>query len=1425
MLSLWCAVAQAERYTVPLLVPAGESGEPQGLLRIANATEESGAVEMYAIDDAGVRSGPVTFTLNAASVAEFTATDLESGNAVLGLTGGIGTEVGDARLEIQTDLQIVPLTFVRAADGTLSAMHDTVRGASADASGRYVYDVPVFNPSTEMTQISRLRLINPGDEAATVTIEGLDDTGSEASGGDVSLTLAAGGARTLTAQQLEAGEEGVTGQFGAGTGKWRLAVSSDRPLEVVNIVASAAGYWNNLSTTAAPGPAPANLGAFNARIAGKAVVSRTTDAVATLVTATGEQFSETVESDGVTATHTGDYGYAGIGPDAGRLTLAYDGGDVCASNLYFASRTSGWFASHCTGSDNPAEGTWLGGSWSVEDEEDDGGDGTVAETTYGVDEALPGVPTSGFFIPAVTGGGSRVSASAAGTTISLDNGGYFELNDGTRYTCAATGGCTVVNGVVTAGTVTGRAAGTGEVDRFPSFRTADSPGNQSYTVGTAIDTLTLPEASGGNGDLSYSLSPTVPGLTFNAGTRQLSGTPSTAGTYSMTYAVTDEDADTDALGFTITVSPETSVEGSLGVCDVGMTLMSGQSCTYPGTTDAFSVNARGRGSFLTFLAGIRIRINNETINGRTYDFEASHQGDGVWRINRVAGSTEAPTNGGTGTGSTDTSPSFAAGSGPGSQTYTVGTAIATLELPEASGGDGALTYGLAPSVPGLTFNSTTRQLTGTPTAEASYNMAYTVTDEDGDTDTLNFAITVQVSGSVAESFALQTDDGNSSPEGMVYANDRFYVLDSSDRKAYAYSASGQREPASDFDLHDSNADSEDITHADGRFYVLDWLDDKVYAYSASGQRDEASEFDLHEDNSRADAIAYHNGRFYVSDWLADKVFAYSESGERDEPADFELVGGNPHTESIVYAIGRLFVLDSNTNVYAFSESGERVATADFSLQGGYGDLVGMTHADGRFYVVDESDDKVYAYSASGRREPSADFELPVEEANTDPAGITYTGSRYYVLDDSDYKVYAYSASGERDASADFDLSDRNDTPRGIAYFDGRFYVVDSADDSIFAYSTSGERDASADFDLGADSRFPRDITYANGRFYVVDSTLEKVHAYSASGERDTAVDFDLHDENSGARGITFAKDRLFVVDTFDDKVYAYFIHNGQRDASADFDLHDDNGTAIAIDYAAGRFYVVDSTDDKVYSYPGAAEPDGPDLMAHAASVTSSELSPGESFTFSAIVSNRGNQASAATTLRYFRSTDRIISTSDTEIGTDAVGGLSAGATSNESISLTAPGENGCYFCGACVDTVDGESTTSNNCSNPVVIAVGDQVDLEVSRTVLHAPGLATLGVSTIRMTVDVTNNGPGTSAPAKLNFTGGRSVTVDIPAMAPGATVTFESQSVGTAQLGTTRYTACIDYACDANAQNNCGSRSETYLFASGSDGQIRRAD
>ena len=113
----------------------------------------------------------------------------------------------------------------------------------------------------------------------------------------------------------------------------------------------------------------------------------------------------------------------------------------------------------------------------------------------------------------------------------------------------------------------------------------------------------------------------------------------------------------------------------------------------------------------------------------------------------------------------------------------------------------------------------------------------------------------------------------------------------------------------------------------------------------------------------------------------------------------------------------------------------------------------------------------------------------------------------------------------------------------------------------------------------------------------------------------------------------------------------------------------------------------------------------PDLVVDPPTASDSSPAPGASFTLSATVRNQGNGASGSTTLRYYRSTNSTISSSDTEVGTDAVIGLAVSGTSAESISLTAPSSAGTYYYGACVAAVSGESSTQNNCSAAVAVTV------------------------------------------------------------------------------------------------------------------------
>ena len=120
---------------------------------------------------------------------------------------------------------------------------------------------------------------------------------------------------------------------------------------------------------------------------------------------------------------------------------------------------------------------------------------------------------------------------------------------------------------------------------------------------------------------------------------------------------------------------------------------------------------------------------------------------------------------------------------------------------------------------------------------------------------------------------------------------------------------------------------------------------------------------------------------------------------------------------------------------------------------------------------------------------------------------------------------------------------------------------------------------------------------------------------------------------------------------------------------------------------------------------GGGGSSSPDLIVELPSVSDNTLTTGQSFTLSATVRNQGTGSSASTTLRYYQSSNSTISTSDMEVGTDSVSGLSASGTSAESISLNAPSSAGTYYYGACVESVSGESDTNNNCSDGVSVTV------------------------------------------------------------------------------------------------------------------------
>ena len=281
-----------------------------------------------------------------------------------------------------------------------------------------------------------------------------------------------------------------------------------------------------------------------------------------------------------------------------------------------------------------------------------------------------------------------------------------------------------------------------EVDTMPSFDGA-TVADQSYQTGEDIGVLGLPVASSGDGPLVYSLSPAVPGLTFDAGSRTLSGTPTVAGTYEMTYRVEDSDTnmeESDAEELTFTVSVELTFAA---VAARQTTFTAGEEIKQPWelpvgrSTDALTYSLIGE-----LPPGLVFDAEARTISGLP---PADVLYDASYEFTYRAVDSDGDSAELTFTIVIAGMPSYGA-QVVEDQLYTAGDEV-SLGLPEAAGGNVALTYTLEGELPaGLSFDGVARTISGTPPTDVTYAegyaLTYRVTDVDGDAVTLRFAIRV-----------------------------------------------------------------------------------------------------------------------------------------------------------------------------------------------------------------------------------------------------------------------------------------------------------------------------------------------------------------------------------------------------------------------------------------------------------------------------------------------------------------------------------------------------------------------------------------------------------------------------------------------------------------------------------------------------------
>ena len=143
----------------------------------------------------------------------------------------------------------------------------------------------------------------------------------------------------------------------------------------------------------------------------------------------------------------------------------------------------------------------------------------------------------------------------------------------------------------------------------------------------------------------------------------------------------------------------------------------------------------------------------------------------------------------------------------------------------------------------------------------------------------------------------------------------------------------------------------------------------------------------------------------------------------------------------------------------------------------------------------------------------------------------------------------------------------------------------------------------------------------------------------------------------------------------------------------------------------------------------------PDLVA-SVSPDSVAVAPGANFEYAVEIRNRGDAPAPATRVRTFASADSVVTTSDEMVGeasrVPALGpGESVRGTASMAVSSSAsPGT--VVWLGECVDPVEGESDTDNNCSAALKLAISTTAGLRaIGVPVAQRPRGPDSGVPTV----------------------------------------------------------------------------------------------
>ncbi|RYE22827.1 MAG: hypothetical protein EOP51_12275, partial [Sphingobacteriales bacterium] len=248
-------------------------------------------------------------------------------------------------------------------------------------------------------------------------------------------------------------------------------------------------------------------------------------------------------------------------------------------------------------------------------------------------------------------------------------------------------------------------------------------------VGSTYLTQTILPATGGTTPYTYTATNLPPGLSFNGSTREITGVPSQSGTFIIPVTVSDGEGRTTTVNYSIriqdplTLPNQTLPDGNVNVVYPTQTLPAASGGIGPYTYTASNLpNGLLFDNTTRQITGTPTQAGNYSITLTAQDAELKTISN-TYSL-KVIGALNLPT------------ATLANGN--------VGQTYPTQTLPEVTGGTSPYSYVATNLPPGLSFNPSTREITGTPTQGGNFVISLTASDAAGNTVSTNYSITVNV---------------------------------------------------------------------------------------------------------------------------------------------------------------------------------------------------------------------------------------------------------------------------------------------------------------------------------------------------------------------------------------------------------------------------------------------------------------------------------------------------------------------------------------------------------------------------------------------------------------------------------------------------------------------------------------------------------